>query len=239
MTIVLLAVIMTAVLAVTDATKQQASADQERTATTASAQTALAKMIGELRQACVIFVPGVAPKTGTYCFNQFSTAPVATTCPRATDCVDFVKRSATAFSRSGDTVSSISHPLVRVRYECAQVDPSSTSDLTRTQCARFTGSCTASSCPAPTTQNDVLVRSILNSGASASPPIFRYCTRTDPYSCNISPSDTVSSLNPVAAAMVVSMRIARRGEQRTGTSTSQLMQDGVELKNIAPDSQSS
>jgi prepilin-type N-terminal cleavage/methylation domain-containing protein len=238
MTIVLLALIMTAVLSITDATKRQATADQERSATTASAQTALARMTGELRQACAIFAPGFTPTAGRYCFNQFSAAPAATTCPRATDCVDFVKRGSTDFSRSGNSVSSITHPMVRVRYECARADPASTSDLARTECVRFSGSCGATSCPSPTTQNDVLVRSILNSGASATPPIFQYCTRSDPYGCNVSPGQTVSSLNPLAAAMVVSVRVARRGERRAGTSTSELMQDGVELKNIAPDSQS-
>jgi type II secretory pathway pseudopilin PulG len=238
-TTTLLVLILTAVLAITDATKQQASADQERSATTAAAQTALARMVGELRQACVVFVPGVTPAPGQYCFNQFSTAPAATACPRTTDCVDFVRRSATSFTRSGNSVSSISHPLVRVRYECAQADPASSSDLVRTQCVRFSGSCGATACASPTTQNDVLVRSILNSGATASPPIFQYCTRPNPYGCNVTPGSTVSSLNPLAAAMLVSVRVARRGQRSVGTSTSELMQDGVELKNIAPDSQSS
>jgi type II secretory pathway pseudopilin PulG len=235
----LLIVVLSAVLAIADSTQRQASADDERSVTVGAAQAGLSRMVQELRQGCAIFVPAQAPTSGQYCFNQFFVAPEPTACTRTTDCIDFVLRERTVFNRSGNSVSAISHPLERVRYECAVADPASTSDLPRANCVRYEGSCGINSCPSPTQQTGVLVRSIRNSGSPGAPTnVFRYCTRTDPYTCNLAPTTTVSSATAVASmvdAMKLSLAIARRGTRPTGTTTEFFLQAGFELKNIAPD----
>jgi prepilin-type N-terminal cleavage/methylation domain-containing protein len=243
-TVALLTIVLTAVLSITDSVQRQASADDERSNTLSESQNGLTRLTRELRQACAIFFPASTPIPGQYCFDRFDNAPAPTACTRTSDCIDFVTRRRTSFTRSGSNVASISHPLVRVRWNCAVNDPASSgSNLARTECVRYENSCgtnVANACPSPTTQAGIPLRAVLNSGATGSPNnVFQYCIRRDPYTCDATPTQTINSTSSVLtsiSAVKVSLRIARRGTRKaTGTNTSFFLQDGVELKSITGD----
>jgi Tfp pilus assembly protein PilV len=252
-TATLLVVMLLAVLSITDATKRRATADSERSVTVSSSEVGIARMSRELRQACAIFVPGVTPSTGQYCFNQFSTAPAATACTNLSDCIDFVERGRSCYTRAaggGVTLCSTAHPLKRVRYDCGD-SPVTSFSLTRTRCARFEGSCGPTSCASPTTRTgNVLGRSVLNAtnGQNPSSPnaIFQYCARGSVYSCTLTPTTTVTSTSTSGqastagiGALRVSLRVSRRGTRASGNTTSFFLQSGIELRNIVNDASAS
>ena len=224
----LLGVVLTAVLSISDGTQKISAADQERTNTIGDAQVGIARIADELRHACLLFGANGAGSTGYYCRQSFTAVPAATACTRSSDCVDMILDTRTSVARPSGTPT---RSLLRVRIDCGTADPASGS---QTQCARYAVTCTPASCPSPTALTGVLVRSITNGGPAGSPSnVFVYCTR-----------DTISSAagapgcaaNPATAGAVqVSLAVARKGTRVNGIAGSFLLSEGAELKNINQD----
>ena len=226
--VLLLGVVLTAVLSITDGTQKTATADNERTNTIGDAQVGIARIADDLRHACVIFGAGGTGSTGYFCRQNFTAAPAASACTRSSDCVDMILDTRTGVARpSGATTRG----LLRVRINCGTADPASGS---QTQCARYAVTCTPASCPSPTALTGVLVRSITNGGAAGSPSnVFVYCTRDTISSASGAPA---CAANPAAAGAVqVSLAVARKGARVTGGAGAFLLSEGAELKNINQD----
>jgi type II secretory pathway pseudopilin PulG len=221
--VTMLAVILAAILTIADGTSRTAAADQERTNTIGDAQAGIARIANDLRNACVFFGPGGVGATTYYCSQNFTVAPGTSTCTRSSDCVDFI-----ASARTG---GSSPRPLTRIRIDCGQTDASV---ATRTQCARYTVSCTPTSCPSPTVLSRVMVRGVTNGGATGAPTnIFVYCDRTV---LALSGGTAVCNATaPTADAIQISLAVARQGQKRIGVRGSFLLQDSAELNNINED----
>jgi type II secretory pathway pseudopilin PulG len=152
----------------------------------------------------------------------------------------------------------VTRRMLRVRYDCSLVDPANNGT---TECVRFAGgACAAaasggspsSDCAAPgrtvtpctsaaLAADPPLIRSVLNYNtgssldcSSTTRPVFRYCLASDTYtgtSSGIACTGTPSS----AVAMQLTAYLARRGERRTGLRNGMLLQDGVSMRDIAPE----
>jgi type II secretory pathway pseudopilin PulG len=227
----LLIVVLAAILSVADGTQQTAASDQERTNTIGDAQTGIARITDDLRRACLVFGPGGTSFAGFVCRTNFTTAPGATACTRGSDCIDVITIARTSVARPTGTAT---RAFQRVRIDCGQPD---TATSARTQCTRYAATCTAASCPSPTSVTGVLVRGVTNGGATGSPAnVFVYCTRetisaaTGPAGCSASPTTPAT-----AGAVQISLAISRRGQRRVdgpGSGGSFYLQEAAELKNI-------
>jgi type II secretory pathway pseudopilin PulG len=224
----LLIVVLTAILSISDGTQKTAAGDQERTSTIGESQAGIARIAENLRNACYVFSPGGANFATSLCRTNFTTAPATSTCTRSSDCIDFINKGRTSVTRpSGAAIRT----LRRVRIDCGQVDPASPS---QTQCIRYAGACAAALCPSPTSVTGVLVRSVVNGGATGSPAnVFVYCTRD---SINLTAgAPSCSAIPATADAVQISLAVSRRGQRRQGTQGSFYLQEGAELKNISQD----
>lgn len=227
----LMVVVLGAVLSISDKTQQTAASDNERGSTVGDAQTGIARMADDLRNACVLFGAGGTGSPGYYCRQNFTTAPGTSACTRSSDCIDAIVDTRTSVTRPSGAAT---RGLLRVRIDCNTADPAST--LQR-QCSRYAVACTSSSCPSPTALTGVLVRSVTNFGATGAPvDVFVWCSRDTitltggAASCSGAPA--------TAGAVQISLAVARKGRRppaSPGAGGSFLLQDGVELKNINQD----
>jgi type II secretory pathway pseudopilin PulG len=223
-----LVVVLTAVLSIADSTQRTASSDQQRTNAIGDAQTGIARIADNLRNACAVFGPGGTITGGYICRTVFNAPPGASACTRSSDCVDFIMSTRTAVARP---VGTPTRALQRVRIDCGQTDPA---PGTQTQCARYAASCTPAACPSPTTLTGVVVRSVANAGATGSPSnVFVYCTRDTISSATGGP--TCGATPGAAGSIQISLAVNRRGQNRSGGPGAFYLQDAAELKNINQD----
>jgi hypothetical protein len=219
--------VLTAILSIADGTNRLGAIDNERSNTIGEAQTGLARIADDLRNACLLFGANGSASAGYYCGQNFSQALGTSACTRSSDCIDAILDARTAVTRPA---GSVSRPLVRVRISCGVVDPAS---ATQTECARYAAACISTSCPSPTALTGVVVRSLTNSGAAGAPTnVFVYCTRETLASAGVS---GCSATPATADAVQVSVAVARWGQRRVSGGGSFLLQEGVELKNIDAD----
>lgn len=224
----LMVVVLGAVLAISDKTQQTAASDSERGSTVGDAQSGIARIASDLRNACVLFGAGGTGSPGYYCRQNFTAAPGTSACTRSSDCIDAIVDTRTSVTRPSGAAT---RGLLRVRIDCGTTDPAS---ATQTQCSRYAVACTTSSCPSPTALTGVLVRSVTNFGATGVPVnVFVWCT-PDTITLNAGAA-SCSGTPATAGAVQISLTVARKGHTppaSPGSGGSFLLQDGVELKNI-------
>jgi type II secretory pathway pseudopilin PulG len=168
----LLILVLGAVATVSDQTRSRANADQKRTDTLDQASAGLARIVGDLGQACYLIAPGSAQLSGAFCRTPGTTiaasastgsrtttpdgpttsgaestacGPTATPATTQNNCLEFLMRGRTAIARdpSSGAVTGTTRTLWRVRYNCAIGDPRDPRG-TNTRCERFSTPCVTS-----------------------------------------------------------------------------------------------